>query len=79
MSRPFDGSFESAIEEGERLIFSSVSSRLLSDVPVGGFLSGGIDSSLIAALMQKASSRKIRTLQWVLRKKVMMSLSKPAL
>lgn len=48
-------------EQLEALLTQSVSSQLLSDVPLGAFLSGGIDSSLIAALMQKVSSRPIKT------------------
>lgn len=40
---------------------SSVKSQMLSDVPLGSFLSGGIDSSLITALMQKNSMKKIQT------------------
>ena len=39
----------------------AVSKQLLSDVPIGCFLSGGIDSSLITALMQKLSSSKVQT------------------
>ena len=39
----------------------SVSSQLISDVPIGCFLSGGIDSSLISCLMQEVSLNKIKT------------------
>ena len=52
---------EEAVEEFERLFIESVKKRLLSDVPVGVFLSGGIDSSLIAKIMADISPGKIRT------------------
>ena len=45
----------------EELLTDSVKKRMISDVPVGAFLSGGFDSSLIVALMQKESSKKINT------------------
>jgi asparagine synthase (glutamine-hydrolysing) len=52
-------------EEAKHLIKSSlessVKSQMLSDVPLGGFLSGGVDSSLITAMMQKNSMKKIQT------------------
>lgn len=50
-----------AIQETEKLLSSIVKSRMISDVPIGAFLSGGIDSSLITALMQKNSSQAIKT------------------
>ena len=45
----------------ESLLRSSVKQQMLADVPIGAFLSGGIDSSLIVAMMQSESSRRIRT------------------
>ena len=50
-----------ALKDIEELLFKSVESRLVSDVEVGCFLSGGLDSSLIAALGQEASSKKMST------------------
>jgi asparagine synthase (glutamine-hydrolysing) len=49
------------IEELEKLLFESVSLRMVADVPVGILLSGGIDSSLVVAMAARASSRPVRT------------------
>lgn len=56
-----NSSFEESKEELKLLLNSSVSNRMISDVPLGVFLSGGIDSSLIAAVAQNLSKDRIRT------------------
>mgnify|MGYP001169517130 CR=1 FL=1 len=58
---PFSGSDKEAVDELERCLKKTVKSRMVSDVPLGAFLSGGIDSSTIVALMQSQSERPINT------------------
>jgi len=53
--------FEELVAETGRLLERSVQSRLIADVPLGVFLSGGLDSTLIAALAARASPRPIKT------------------
>jgi len=50
-----------AVDELERVLARAVESQALADVPVGAFLSGGIDSSSVVALYQKYSTQKVRT------------------
>jgi asparagine synthase (glutamine-hydrolysing) len=60
-SRQFHGDDREAIAELDSVLSDAVGLQMLADVPLGAFLSGGIDSSLIVALMQKQSARKVRT------------------
>jgi len=57
-----ESDFESSVvTEVDHLVRDAVSSRMVADVPLGAFLSGGIDSSLVVALMQEVSSLPVRT------------------
>lgn len=55
------GSYEEAKEELKDILRGAVSKRMVADVPIGTFLSGGYDSSLVTAIAQEVSNEPVKT------------------
>jgi len=54
-------SYNDAIDEVEKILVTACNYRMVADVPVGVFLSGGFDSTLVTAILQKDRTEKIKT------------------
>ena len=61
MANRYSGSEAEATDSLEQLLLSTVGRQMVADVPLGAFLSGGIDSSVVVAMMQAQSTRPVRT------------------
>ena len=61
LTTPFKGSADAAVNQLETTLNNAVALQMEADVPLGAFLSGGVDSSAVVALMQAQSNQKVKT------------------
>lgn len=61
LQSPFVGTPDEAVERLEHLVIGVIDQQMIADVPIGAFLSGGVDSSTVVALMQTQSSKPVKT------------------
>lgn len=61
MNDPFSGSDNEALDRLQQLLGNAVQGQMMADVPLGTLLSGGLDSTLVTALMQSRSSQPVRS------------------
>lgn len=61
LKNPFGGTYEEAVLSLENLLIKVVKEQCISDVPIGAFLSGGVDSSTVCAIMKKHVKNDLKT------------------